>query len=276
MSTPPDDGPEGFRAAPGYGPPPGYTHPRYSPPPVNVRPPSPPSTPLLTRLKNRWEMGPVTVVLVGITVGVYLVHEVLITWFGINTDLSLQDNGSAIHGQPWRLLTPLVVHYQIGGLPSFVHLGLNMWALWMIGPPVERVIGRWVFGVSYLVSGAIGQVFTDVYYQWRPIYYHGQAEQIISGGASGAVFGVVGLLIGNYVITSWAEKAGRRSTQVWRFNPGAAKSLAIQGVLWIVFSSLLIPGIDNWAHIGGALVGLVIGGVVAWSRTAASVQAPPA
>jgi rhomboid protease GluP len=204
---------------------------------------------------------------VGFTIAVWVFHEILITWFGINTDLSLQDNGSAIHAQPWRLVTPLVVHYQIGGFPSFVHLGLNMWALWIIGPPVEKVVGRRLFAVSYLLAGAGGQVASDLYYQWRPLHQNGQVVQLISGGASGAVFGVVGLLVGNYVATAGAERHGRRSSQEWRFNPSAVKSLAIQCTAWIVISAALIPGIDNWAHIGGAFVGLVIGGWVAWSRT---------
>ena len=79
--------------------------------------------------------------------------------------------------------------------------------------------------------------------------------------------GVVGLLIGNHVVTSMAEKSGRRSRQRWRFTPSAAKSLAIQGTIWIIFTSIAIPGIDNWAHLGGVAVGLVIGGAIAWGRT---------
>jgi len=209
------------------------------------------------RVRSRWEFGPVSVGIVAFTVGVWLAHEALITWAGVNTDLSLQDNGLAIHGQYWRLFTPMVVHYQIDGFPSFVHLGLNMWALWQIGPPVEKVIGRWLFGGGYLLSGAGGQVLTDLHY----------GQGVVSGGASGAVFGVIGMLIGNYVVTTQLERMGRRSHQQWRFNQRAAKSLGIQGVVWIVATSVLIPGIDNWAHIGGAVVGLVMGGGVAWQRT---------
>jgi rhomboid protease GluP len=222
----------------------------------------------LTRVRTRWQQGPVSVAIVALTVGVWLVHEVLITWFGVNTDLSLQDNGSAIHGQPWRLVTPLVVHYQIGGMPSIVHLGLNMWALWIIGPPVEKVIGRRLYAASYLIAGAAGQVASDLYYQWHPLHQNGQVVQLVSGGASGAVFGVVGLLVGDYAVTAWAERHGRASSQEWRFNPSAVRSLAIQGTAWIVLTSVLVPGIDNWAHIGGAATGLLIGGGVAWSRTA--------
>jgi rhomboid protease GluP len=213
------------------------------------------------RFVRHYHDGPVTVSIVVCTVAVWLVHEALITWAGINTDLTLGDPGSAIHGQPWRLITPLVVHFGI------LHIGLNMFTLWMIGPPVEKVIGRPMYIASYFLSGAGGQVVSDLYYQWHPAHQNGQVVTVLSGGASGAIFGVVGLLIGNHVITAMAEKSGRRSVQQWRFTSSAAKSLAIQGTIWIILTSIAIPGIDNWAHLGGVAVGLVIGGVVAWSRT---------
>jgi len=215
---------------------------------------------LWERFVRRFHDGPVTVSIVVFTVAVWLVHEALITWAGVNTDLTLGDLGTAIHGQPWRLLTPLVVHFGI------LHIGLNMFALWQIGPPVEKVIGRWLYFASYLLAGAGGQVVSDLYYQWHPAHQNGQVVAVLSGGASGAIFGVVGLLIGNHVVTTMGEKSGRRSRQRWRFTPSAAKSLAIQGTIWIIFTSIAIPGIDNWAHLGGVAVGLVIGGLVAWSR----------
>ena len=220
-----------------------------------------PAPSLWERFVRRFHDAPVTVSIVVFTVAVWLVHEALITWAGINTDLTLGDPGSAIHGQPWRLLTPLVVHFGI------LHIGLNMFALWQIGPPVEKVIGRGVYLASYLVAGAGGQIVSDLYFQWHPAHQSGQVVTVLSGGASGAIFGVVGLLIGNHVVTSMAEKSGRRSRQQWRFTPSAAKSLAIQGTIWIIFTSIAIPGIDNWAHLGGVAVGLFIGGAIAWGRT---------
>jgi len=206
---------------------------------------------LWQRFRTRFQEGPVSVSVVVFTVAVWLLHEALITWAAVDTNLTLQDNGMAIHGQWWRLVTPLVVHYGI------VHIGFNMWALWVIGPPVEKVMGRWVFLASYLLCGVGGQVVSDLHYGV------GQA----SGGASGAIFGLIGMLIGNYLVTTELEKRGHRSRQAWRFNGKAAKSLAIQGFVWIAISSALIPGIDNWAHIGGVAVGLVIGAAVGWART---------
>jgi rhomboid protease GluP len=245
-------------------PPPRYGPPAWGPPPEALPPTEPPAPPQPTvwdRFRTRFEEGPVSVSIVVVTVAVWLVHLALQHWAGVNTDLTLGDPGTAIHGQLWRFLTPLVVHFGV------LHIGLNMLALWQIGPPVEKVIGRWLYLSSYLICGAAGQVVSDLYYQWHPAHRGGQTVQVLAGGASGAIFGVIGLLIGNHVVTDQLEKRGHRSTQAWRFRPAAARSLAIQGALCIGFTSIAIPGIDNWAHLGGVAAGLVIGGVVAWART---------
>jgi rhomboid protease GluP len=203
------------------------------------------------RFRQRFHDAPVTVSIVVVTVAVWLVHLGLQHWSHINTDLSLGDNGSGIHGQWWRLFTPMVVHFGV------LHIGLNMFMLWQLGPPVEKVIGRRLYLASYLLCGVAGGVLSDVMLK----------ATALSGGASGAIVGIVGILIGNTVVTHNAEAWGRRSTQLWRFNPKVAKSLAIQIVVWIAFTSVAIKQIDNWAHIGGGVAGLVIGALVGWTRT---------
>ena len=206
---------------------------------------------LWVRFRQHFDEAPVTVSIVVLTVAVWLVHLGLQRWGGINTDLSLGDNGSGIHGQWWRLFTPMVVHFGV------LHIGLNMFMLWQLGPPVEKVIGRRLFLLSYLVCGVAGGVLSDIVLK----------ATALSGGASGAIVGIVGILVGNTAVTSHVEGWGRQSTQKWRFNPKVAKSLAIQIVVWIGFTSIAIKQIDNWAHIGGGVAGLVIGGLVAWVRT---------
>jgi rhomboid protease GluP len=203
------------------------------------------------RFRQRFDEAPVTVSIVVLTVAVWLVHLALQRWAGINTDLTLGDNGSGIHGQWWRLLTPMVVHFGI------LHIGLNMFMLWQLGPAVEKVIGRRLYLVSYLVCGVAGGILSDIELK----------ASALSGGASGAIVGIVGILVGNTAVTHQLEGFGRRSTQQWRFNPKVAKSLAIQIVIWIAFTSVAIKQIDNWAHIGGGVAGLIIGGAVAWARS---------
>jgi rhomboid protease GluP len=204
------------------------------------------------RFRHRFDEAPVTVSIVLFTVTVWLVHLALQHWAHINTDLTLADNGQGIHGQWWRLFTPMVVHF------GLLHIGLNMLVLWQIGPPVERVVGRSLYFASYIVCGVAGGVASDIVLK----------STALSGGASGAIVGIVGVLVGNTLATQHLDAWGRRSLQRWTFNPRVAKSLAIQIVLWIVFTSIFIKEIDNWAHIGGGIAGLLIGAGIAFTRSA--------
>lgn len=240
--------PHGWGYGPSYGPdapPPGFP-----PTPAPAAPARPPAT-LWDRFKTRFSEAPVTVTIAVGTTAVWLLHLALLQWAGVNTDLTLGDNGMGIHGQWWRLVTPMVVHFGI------IHIGLNMLVLWQIGPPVEKVLGRWLYLGSYVACGIAGSVLSDA----------ALGATALSGGASGAIVGVVGILVGNTAVLAWTEKRGRETRQRWRFNPRVARSLGIQIVVWIAFSSIAIPQIDNWAHVGGGIAGLVIGGAVAWVRT---------
>lgn len=203
------------------------------------------------RFRHRFDEAPVTVSIAVITVAVWLVHLAVQHWAHVNTDLTLADNGQGIHGDWWRLFTPMVVHFGV------LHIGLNMLVLWQLGPPVERVLGRWLYLASYIVCGVAGGIASDIVLK----------STALSGGASGAIVGIVGVLVGNTLVTQELDAWGRRSTQQWKFNPKVAKSLAIQIVLWIVFTSLFIKQIDNWAHIGGGVAGLVIGAGIAFARS---------
>jgi membrane associated rhomboid family serine protease len=238
---PPQSGASG---SPGSGPYPG-------PPPVGGAPAAGPPPSLWVRFRQHFDEAPVTVSIVVVTVAVWLVHLALQRWAGINTDLTLGDNGSGIHGDWWRLVTPMVVHF------STLHIGLNMFMLWQLGPPVEKVIGRRLYFASYVACGIAGGILSDLVF----------GAAALSGGASGAIVGIVGILVGNTAATHWIDLLGRRSTQTWRFNPKVARSLAIQIVIWIVFTSIAIKQIDNWAHIGGGVAGLVIGAAVGWYRS---------
>jgi rhomboid protease GluP len=83
------------------------------------------------------------------------------------------------NGQWWRLLTSMFLHIGI------VHLAFNMIVLLQIGPFVERLVGNVGFLIVYFVSGFAGNVTSLV---WNPY--------TVSAGASGAIFGLYGLLLG--------------------------------------------------------------------------------
>lgn len=139
-------------------------------------------------------------------------------------------------GEWWRIGTALFLHF------GLVHLGLNMWALWDGGQWVERMFGPLRFTLLYFAAGLTGNLFSMVFQQGQPV----------AGGASGAIFGIYGALLA-YL---WLNRRHLQSIEFrWLFLGALGFS-----ALTIVFG-LLIPGIDNAAHIGGLITG---GGLGAW------------
>ena len=141
-------------------------------------------------------------------------------------------------GQWWRLATAMFLHFGI------LHLALNMWALWDVGRLVERLYGRKRFIALYLACGVAGNLLSLVV----------QGNRAVSGGASGAIFGIYGALL----IFLWRErKHVDRGEFRWLF--GAA---AVFTVFTLVMGQV-IPGIDNAAHIGGLVTGALLGRALA-------------
>lgn len=140
-------------------------------------------------------------------------------------------------GEWYRLITSAFLHSPpSGGGFGFSHILFNMWALWMLGPQLELVLGRVRFLTLYLVSALGGSVLA----------YAVAPEQ--SGiGASGAIFG---LFAAFFVIS----KRMRTDT----------KGIVILLVLNLVIT-FSVPGISWQAHIGGLITGLVLAAVYAYA-----------
>lgn len=137
-------------------------------------------------------------------------------------------------GQWWRLASAMFLHF------GLLHLAMNMWALWDAGSFVERMYGRGCFIVIYFISGLAGNLLSLIV----------QGDRAVSGGASGAVFGVFGALL----VFLWRERGELHPREFrWLFW-GAAGFSAMTIVL-----GLLVPGIDNAAHIGGFSAGGMAG-----------------
>jgi rhomboid protease GluP len=144
-------------------------------------------------------------------------------------------------GQWWRLITATFVHIGI------IHLATNMWCLWNLGLLGEPLLGATGTLAVYLLTGAAGNLMSIAI----------SSPRSVSAGASGAVFGLAGVLIvllkSKYLPVPPSElKSLRRSViyfAVLNFAIGA-------GTLFLPGS---IPKIDNMAHLGGFLLGLAIG-----------------
>ncbi|HEY6338911.1 MAG TPA: rhomboid family intramembrane serine protease [Candidatus Sulfotelmatobacter sp.] len=142
-----------------------------------------------------------------------------------------------LSGQWWRLVTYMFMH---GGL---MHIAFNMWCLWDLGALSESLYGRWTFGAIYLITGVGGGLASVA---WNP--------QVLTVGASGAIFGLCGALIASFYLGEFSLP--RAAIQ------GVLKSLVVFAGFNLFFGSMF-PGIDNACHIGGLITGLILGAMVA-------------
>jgi rhomboid protease GluP len=142
-----------------------------------------------------------------------------------------------ISGEWWRLLTNVFVH---GGI---IHIAFNMWCLWYLGALAESLYGRWTYATIYLICGVGASLASAAWHPYTP-----------SVGASGAIFGLAGALLAAFKLGEFSVPRSALS--------GVLRSLGAFVVYNLIFG-VAIPGIDNAAHIGGLITGLIVGAVVA-------------
>jgi rhomboid protease GluP len=136
-------------------------------------------------------------------------------------------------GEWWRLFTALFIHF------GLLHLGMNMWALRDVGRLVERLAGPWRFIALYVGSGILGNLLSLVV----------QGNKAVSGGASGAIFGLYGALL----VLLWSERRRVDAAEFrWLFGLASIFIVLMLGMGWV------IPGIDNAAHGGGLVSGALL------------------
>jgi rhomboid protease GluP len=131
-------------------------------------------------------------------------------------------------GQYWRLFTSMFIHI------GFTHLLFNTYALLALGKYTEKIFSHGKFILIYLFSGLTGSLFS---YFFSPN---------ISAGASGAIFGLLGAIVAY----------GWKNPFFWR--SGLITNLLIVLGINLLFG-VIAPGIDNYAHLGGLLGGVLIG-----------------
>src|ERR1700690_1280648 len=142
-----------------------------------------------------------------------------------------------VGGQWWRLLTCVFLH------GSLLHIAFNMWCLWDLGRLAESIYGHWTFAIVYLICG-VGSSLASVW--WKP--------SVLSVGASGAIFGIAGALIASFYLGEFSM-------------PRAVISGTLRSVVVFVgfnlFFGAVIARTDNAAHIGGLVMGLLLGALIA-------------
>lgn len=131
-------------------------------------------------------------------------------------------------GQVWRLLTPALLH------ASLIHIGGNMYALFIVGPRLERFYGPWRFLALYVLGALGGNILSFL------------LTPGLSVGASTAIFGLFA-----------AE--GVLAYQNRRVFGAQARSMVTNTIYLLILNLVIgftVSAVDNWGHIGGLLAGL--------------------
>lgn len=133
----------------------------------------------------------------------------------------------------YRLVTSMFLHFGIQ------HLGNNMLVLFFLGDCLERNLGRWKYAFVYM-AGGVGADLLSLFVELK------QGQEVVSAGASGAAFAVIGALI--YVVL----------VNKGRIENFTVRQLVLMAALSL-YHGVTSVGIDNAAHFGGLICGLFLG-----------------
>jgi membrane associated rhomboid family serine protease len=172
--------------------------------------------------------APAVTAILAINIGVYVLQNLVPELTG---RFSMQPLAIA-DGEWWRLFTPMVLHDE----GRLLHILFNSLVLWIYGPHVERAFGTIRFVALYLISGFIGSVASFTF-----------SPPFISGvGASGAIFGIAGVLL----------------VYLYKRRSSSFVYAEMRNVVFFIGLNLLLgfllPNIDYWAHIGGLVAGMAL------------------
>jgi membrane associated rhomboid family serine protease len=184
--------------------------------------------------------APVTKILIGLNVIVYLITAVQGSFNTPGGSLYVKwvlFGPFVAQGDWWRLVTSMFLH----GYP--LHLAFNMFALWVIGRPVEHYLGTVRFLLLYFVSGLAGSAGALVFSPTSPTV-----------GASGAIFGILGAML----ILEW-QATGRLG--------GTALTLIVINLGFNFIYNTSGGNISIGGHVGGLIGGILVTlGFAHWGR----------
>ena len=196
-----------------------------------------PLPPIFLKQRRYWPVA--TLTLIGLCVAVFILE----TLAGGSKSTNVLLNFGASYGpylrrgDYWRLVMPMFLHI------GWFHLAVNMYALYLLGPLLERIYGWTRFSLIYVGSGICGS--------WLSM----AMSNNVAAGASGAIMGVAGamLVTGHF----YPELVPRR----WRlaFGKGMVAVIVLNYIIGLSMSNL----IDNWGHTGGLAGGLLLGLLIA-------------
>jgi rhomboid protease GluP len=148
-----------------------------------------------------------------------------------------------VGGQWWRLLAATFVHV------GLLHIATNMWCLWNLGLLGEPLLGPAGLIAVYLITGVAGNLLSLLFN-----VFHRDGISV-GAGASGAVFGIAGILI---VLLS-NKKLPIPAFELNRLRRSVIQFAVLNLIIGVGANFTSIVRIDNHAHIGGFLSGLALG-----------------
>ena len=186
-----------------------------------------------------FRVAPVNVVIIALNIlyyiAVIILHRDLLAVY--DTDIMLSMGALSYetftHGAWFQIVTSMFLHF------GLTHLGNNMLLLAYTGYELEKRVGSIPYLLLYLGSGIVGNILSL-------IYYHGQGTYVVSAGASGAIYGVIGALVVLLIIN-----------QVKTPSLSPRRIIIMIGIT--IYHGITSTGVDNAAHIGGLLAGLLGG-----------------
>lgn len=165
----------------------------------------------------------VTYVLLALNILVFIAVKASVAAYGILIPAAVLQ-----YGEWWRLVTAGFLH------AGLVHLGFNMYALFVLGPDIERLFGSARFLAIYALALLGGSVLVTLF------------SPLNSGtlGASGAILGLMGGMVAYF--WKYQERLSGGKERLWNIIMVVALNLGIG----------LLPGVSLWGHLGGFIIGL--------------------
>ncbi|MDD3648162.1 MAG: rhomboid family intramembrane serine protease [Candidatus Dojkabacteria bacterium] len=186
---------------------------------------------ILLRLKIETK---ITYIILGVNVLIWMAMEIAggSTNTAVLIGFGALNKGYVYAGEVWRIVSSAFLHIGI------FHLLVNSYTLYQLGTFVEDFFGRTKLIATYILTAISAGILSLIL----------SSPFNVSAGASGALFGLVGLILGN----AWAKKT-------YVFDLPIDERQLLPFVAYNLVFGFIAPGIDNWAHIGGLVGGILLG-----------------
>jgi len=187
------------------------------------------------RKRDLKELPIITIIIVVINVFAFLFIEIKDSTENV---LSMMKYGATFepliiyNKEYYRLVTSMFLHFGID------HITSNMVFLLMLGSKIENLVGRFKFLAVYMLSGIIANIVSVLYNYLRNYY-------VVGAGASGAVFGIMGMFLYFCIIVEGEREEFR-------------KEYAIVIIIYSIYNGFASSNVNNVAHVVGLISGIII------------------